>query len=265
MTTVSAIIPTYNGETFIARAIASALAQTVPPDEIVVIDDCSTDGTANLVAQRFPHVRLVRLVSNVGSGAARNVGIAASTGEVLAFLDHDDAWQPGYVAAQAKAMASDPGIVLSRTALITVDSRTGESVRFGVAALKSRDDAIEQLLVGRNPFVTLSIVAVRRSAMDRVGWFDASLRLLNDRDLYLKLIDAGRFAGVGAALCTKYQHAGNQLYEKGGATWLAEQLTIINRFVANPANAAFRRLEPKARRRARERVAQAMAARRQAG
>jgi glycosyltransferase involved in cell wall biosynthesis len=264
MTTVSAIIPTFNGEAFIARAIESALTQTTPPNEIVVIDDASTDRTADLVAARFPRLRLLRLECNVGSGAARNAGIAASTGEIVAFLDHDDAWQAGYVAAQIKAMGTDREIVLSRTALTAVDSATGERMHVGVAALKSRESAIEQLLIGRNPFVTLSIIAVRRAALDRVGWFDPSLRLLNDRDLYLKLIDAGRFAGVATALCTKYQHDANQLYEKGGKTWLTEQLVIIDRFFADPANAGFRPLEATARRQARERVASAMAGRRTA-
>jgi glycosyltransferase involved in cell wall biosynthesis len=261
MTSVSAIIPTYNGASFIARAIGSALAQTKRSDDIVVVDDASTDGTADLVAARFPQVRLLRLERNVGSGAARNLGIAASIGEVIAFLDHDDAWHPGYVDAQAKVMDFDPRIVLSRTAVLAVDTKTGETTRFGVAAMPPRHEAIEQFLFGPSPFVTLSAIAVRRSAMDRVGWFDPSLRLLNDRDLYLRLFDAGRFAGVATTLCTKYQHEGNYLYDNQGATWLTESLRIIERYLEQPGYSEFRALKDSAVNQIRARVARAVARR----
>ena len=111
MTTIAAIVPTHNGRAFIARALDSALAQSAPADEVVVVDDASTDGTADLVAERYPGIRLVRLPGNVGSGAARNAGVAASTGDLIAFLDHDDAWQPGYLAVQSRLFAAAPKAV----------------------------------------------------------------------------------------------------------------------------------------------------------
>ncbi|MSP89901.1 MAG: glycosyltransferase family 2 protein [Alphaproteobacteria bacterium] len=258
MTTLAAIIPTHNGRAFIARALDSALAQDAPADEIVVVDDASTDGTADLVAERYPTVRLVRLPRNVGSGAARNAGVAASTGELIAFLDHDDAWHPGYLAAQRALFAGAPKAILGRTGLTVIDDRRGIQSTIGVTPVADRDETIRKLLCGQNPIVTLSVVAVRRPAFEQVGGFDPNLRVLNDRDLYLKLIRSGGFTGTAQALVTKYMHGDNLLFEKGGATWLAEHLAILDHFFADPAHDRFRPLEAEARRQAQARVEQAL-------
>ncbi|MGH9581479.1 MAG: glycosyltransferase family 2 protein, partial [Bryobacteraceae bacterium] len=100
---VSAIIPVYNGERRVGRAIESALGQTYPPADVIVIDDGSTDGTLS-VAREYP----VTVISqaNSGPGAARNAGAAIATGQWLAFLDHDDAWMPEKTARQLE-YASD--------------------------------------------------------------------------------------------------------------------------------------------------------------
>jgi cellulose synthase/poly-beta-1,6-N-acetylglucosamine synthase-like glycosyltransferase len=262
MITVAAVIPTYNGRAFIERAIDSALAQEEPADEIVVVDDASSDGTADFVAERFPQVRLMRLERNVGSGQSRNAGVAATASELIAFLDHDDAWEPGYLACQRRALAAAPGAVLNRTALTMVDSRTGTRSVMGAPEMGGQDEAIRLLLVGRSLIATLSIVAVRRAAFDRVGGFDPALKVANDRDLYLKLARIGAFSGSPGALVTKYLHGGNLLFEKDGGTWLAEQLAILDRFFADPANERFRPLETAARAWAHRRVESAVAAQR---
>jgi glycosyltransferase involved in cell wall biosynthesis len=258
MTSVAAIVPTHNGRAFIARARDSVLAQTAPADEIVAVDDASTDDTADLVAARYPTVRLVRLPRNVGSGAARNAGVAASTGDLVAFLDHDDAWHPGYLAAQRDMFATAPAAVLGRTGLTVIDDRRGIRGDIGVTPVADRDEAIRKLLCGQNPIVTLSVVTVRRDAFERVGGIDPGLRVLNDRDLYLKLVRSGGFAGTARALVTKYMHGDNLLFEKGGATWLVEHLAILDRFFADPAHERFRPLEAEARRQAQARVAHAL-------
>src|SRR5216684_1094167 len=99
---VSAIIPAYNGEAFVADAIESVLAQTFPVSEIVVVDDGSTDQTAEVV-ERYASkgVRCIRQ-KNQGPTAARNRGIVQTTGELLAFLDCDDIWLPEKTALQVE-------------------------------------------------------------------------------------------------------------------------------------------------------------------
>jgi len=260
MTSVSAIIPTYNGRAFIGRALDSVLAQTRVPDDIAVVDDASSDGTADFVAQRYPQVKLVRLECNVGSGAARNAGIAATAGEIIAFLDQDDAWEPDYVTAQREMLLDHPKAVLSRTAFIAIDEKSGETSGYPVESLGTRSQIIEHLLFARPTILTLSIVAVPRRAMDTIGGFDPSLRLMNDRDLYIRLALKGGFAGVNQALCTKYMHGHNALFMNHGKTWLSEHELILDRFFANPANKRFLMLEPTARAEARARIGGAVAA-----
>ena len=107
--TISVVIPLYNKQLEIGAAVRSVLAQTRPPQEIIVVDDGSTDGGAEVVcAIGSPLVRLVRQ-SNAGVCAARNRGIAESTGEYIALLDADDAWEPGFLAEIAAMIREFPG------------------------------------------------------------------------------------------------------------------------------------------------------------
>ncbi|MFK8252337.1 glycosyltransferase family 2 protein [Ancylobacter terrae] len=105
---VSVVIPLYNKESTIGRAIASVLAQGAAPIEIIVVDDGSTDASAARVeAMADPHITLVRQ-ANAGPGAARNAGAARARGELLAFLDADDEWLPGFLEAALGALDSHP-------------------------------------------------------------------------------------------------------------------------------------------------------------
>ena len=106
--TISAIIPVWNGERYVADAIRSVLDQTRKVDEVIVVDDGSTDGTVEIV-QSFPGVRLIQQ-GNASPGPARNTGVSASRGDWLAFLDHDDLWVPEKIGVQARMAAQQPGI-----------------------------------------------------------------------------------------------------------------------------------------------------------
>ncbi|MGB5218248.1 MAG: glycosyltransferase family A protein [Smithella sp.] len=99
MNKISVIIPAFNASLYLAEAIESVLAQTMPADEIIVVDDCSDDDSAG-VAEKFPRVHVIRQ-RNQGCAVARNTGIAASTGSWLAFLDADDIWLPAKLALQS--------------------------------------------------------------------------------------------------------------------------------------------------------------------
>lgn len=115
---VSVIIPTYNLSRLLTRAIRSALAATSPEDEVLVIDDASTDDTPAVVQTFGDAIRYVRIPENAGRCAARNLGIHLAERPLVAFLDHDDEWLPDKLALQRKVMERFPQAVFCFTNLL---------------------------------------------------------------------------------------------------------------------------------------------------
>lgn len=193
MTKVSIIIPAYNQAHFLAEAIESALGQTFNDIEVVVIDDGSTDATAE-VARRYlerPGFKLVRQ-SNGGLPNARNRGIAESSGEYLCFLDSDDSYHPGKIARQVEILDGDPGVGWVYCDIVTID-QDGKPVadQFSVARSQrplSGDLFGSLILSGYFPPHT---VMIRRRVLDEVGVFDPELGGHADYDLWLRVAGAG--------------------------------------------------------------------------
>lgn len=181
---VSVIIPAANQEAFIADAIRSALEQTLPPHEVIVMDDASTDRTAG-IAQSFGAA--VTLISGIfrGSGPARNRGSQAATGEWLAFLDADDLWLPEKLERQFAAM--EDADVFSCTDRYNFGAVNGlPSIQSSVNALYS-GDVFEPLLHGN--FVTTSTVLLRHDVFRAIGGFATEPALIvgQDWDLWLRV------------------------------------------------------------------------------
>jgi glycosyltransferase involved in cell wall biosynthesis len=116
---VSAIVPAFNGERFLEQALRSAVGQSMPPAEVIVVDDGSTDRSAEIAEGFGDPVRCIRQ-ENAGVAGARNRGLSAATGELIAFLDHDDLWPEGKLEAQVTALRANPevGIVSGRMRVI---------------------------------------------------------------------------------------------------------------------------------------------------
>lgn len=102
---VSVVVPAHNAERYLGEALSSIFAQAVRPLEVIVVDDGSTDGTAEIAAAYEPQVRVIRQ-TNRGAGAARNAGIDAASGDLIAFLDADDLWTSGRLSTQLEAADS---------------------------------------------------------------------------------------------------------------------------------------------------------------
>ena len=103
---VSVVIPSYNRKDIIGRAIDSVLAQTYKDIEIIVVDDGSTDGTAEYIQKTFPNIKIF-IQENNGAASARNLGISKADGEYIAFLDTDDYWLPEKIAKQVSSITND--------------------------------------------------------------------------------------------------------------------------------------------------------------
>lgn len=188
----SVVIPTYNRSGLVGEAVASVLDGGFDDVEVIVVDDGSTDSTPEVVAElgRDLRVRSVT-VGRMGAGAARNVGIAMSRGEWVAFLDSDDLWEPGYLeAVDAVAEDAPDSTVALHTASRVVDLATGAEL---YTTVPSEVERPERRLLVEN-FVP-SVIA-RRTTLDRIGGWDPTFRARQDMDLSLRLAHEGTLLPV---------------------------------------------------------------------
>jgi glycosyltransferase involved in cell wall biosynthesis len=202
--TVSCIVPVYNGARFLAEALNSILAQTLPPAQIIVVDDGSTDGTAEVAAAFASRIEYVKQ-PNAGPGSARNRGIGMAGGSFLSFLDADDLWHPEKLERQLRALDSNPAAGISLT---YVQNFWTEELAHERERLK--DHAFSKPTLG---YVCQCLLA-RRSVFDLVGRFDETKRIGEDTDWFLR----ARFAGVANenltdVLVQRRIHGGNISFE----------------------------------------------------
>lgn len=190
---VSVVIPCYNAAAYIGATIDSVLAQDYPDLEIIVVDDGSRDDSVALVRAQYPMVRIERQV-NAGVAAARNRGLALAGGDWVAFVDADDIWLPGKLAAQFALMAATPGCRMSYTAwhvwhcleprpdpaLLAQLERDAGSARWRGAS----GWIYPQLLL--DCVVWTSTVLAERALFQELGGFDTGLRIGEDYDLWLR-------------------------------------------------------------------------------
>jgi glycosyltransferase involved in cell wall biosynthesis len=178
---VSVIIPTYNSAALVVEAIESVLAQTLPPHQIIVVDDGSTDDTYE---RARAYSGLIEYITQPNSrvAAARNTGLGRATGDLVAFLDADDVWHPRKLERQVALLRENPSLGLLATQLTPWPGTpfTDECVGHGA----TMPVPLAELLVF-NSLATSSIV-VRRAVLRQAGQFDAELFGPEDYDLWLR-------------------------------------------------------------------------------
>lgn len=193
---ISVIIPAYNAQDFIGEAIESVQSQNITDLQIIVVDDGSTDGTAEKVSHGYPNVTLVHK-QNGGAATARNAGIASAQGDYIAFLDADDLWLPGKLSVQYQHLKTHPDIQLVCTRFARWDQNADGTYppldRLIAEAEAIPEGELEDHLSGwvyhkllLSCYVWTSTVMMRRSLLAKIGNFDESLRLGQDYDFWLR-------------------------------------------------------------------------------
>lgn len=211
--TVSVIIPTYNREHLIGRAIQSVLNQTYQDFEIIVVDDASTDNTQEVVKSfNDLRIRYIRHEKNRGGSAARNTGIRAARGEYIAFLDSDDEWLPEKLAEQIRVFHQDPECGVVYTDILVVYPDGCELQR---RAPKIKGSMFHKLLEA-NVVGTTSSVLVRRDCFDKVGLFNEELASCQDWDMWIRLARLFVFRKVNIPL-VKYTWGHEQISKNSEA------------------------------------------------
>lgn len=188
MPKVSVVIPTRNRYSTLTRAIRSVAAQTFSDFELIVINDCSTDGTANYLSTLNQTNSVCVNLENPGGGAAaRNHGISRASGDYIAFLDDDDTWEPTKLEEQVVAI-EEKGAGLCYTGK-RIFNRRGRFLRY--TCKKPRFTDAYQSIMYDNFIGSTSSIMVRKRLADEIDGFDPSLPALQDWDFYIRLIQKG--------------------------------------------------------------------------
>jgi teichuronic acid biosynthesis glycosyltransferase TuaG len=226
---VSIIMPAFNAGRYVAESIRSVLGQACEGWELIVVDDGSTDDTADVVKSFAAAEGRVKYVAqpNGGQASARNKGLSTARGDLVAFLDADDLWLPEKLKLQVAAIDESGADVVFSDGYIFSDDPSVETDKFAVVPGKTEGPEMFRLLFERNRIATLSVLA-RRSVLDAAGLFDEDRRCQNceDYDLWLRLARRGAvFFGMTEKLMKYRRHAGASTYRE--SRLLAPMLAVV--------------------------------------
>jgi glycosyltransferase involved in cell wall biosynthesis len=204
---VSAIIPNYNYGQYLREAVDSVLAQTYPKIEIIVVDDGSKDESRKIIKSYGKKIKAI-FQENQGVSAARNNGVAESSGEFVAFLDADDAWLPAKIEKQMELFSTDPTFGLVHAGIVEMDDAGNR--------LLERTDGMngwvsEELLRFDRPVILGggSGILVRREAFDEVSGFDTRLSTSADWDFFYQVGSRFKVGFVQDVLARYRVHGSN--------------------------------------------------------
>ena len=207
---VSVIIPVYNGERYLRECLDSALAQTHAPSDIVVVNDGSTDGTSDILREYSGQVIVIEQ-ENRGQGAAINRAVANSTGELIAFLDCDDCWDPRKLERQVEVFERFQEAIAVYCDHRRIDAAGKVTAPTGALAYVRCSGQVLRTLIRGNFIISPSTVMVRASAFHAVGGFDEADPAQGSKDygLWLRMATRGSFIYLAETLAGYRHHAHN--------------------------------------------------------
>lgn len=198
--TVSCVIPVYNGERFLAEAIDSALAQSKPPWEIIIVDDGSTDGTADVARAYQASARYVHQ-QNAGAAVARHHGVTLARGDLIAFLDADDLWCPSKLELQSARFAARPELALCTT----------HQQNFWVEELRDEEERLREHPLSRPQPGPASTLMARRNLFFDIGPLNPELRHRDIADLIARTRAHGLAVEILPEVLTHRRIHGNNI------------------------------------------------------
>lgn len=198
--TISVLIPTYNRRQTVIKAVQSAVTQTKLPLEIIVADDCSTDGTCAADFAGWPLVKFVKASENAGPAAARNLAASIAQGSWLAFLDSDDTWEPTFVEEVSSHLRSqNSNIGFCWTGVSVYYNQSNQDPTYYCWNTTYNSDSYVQFLHNLRIGTGLGI-CVNKMYFDKIQGFDDRLRAAEDTDFFLRLIQKCGFTFIDKPL-----------------------------------------------------------------
>lgn len=233
--TVSVIIPTYNRADLLGEAIDSVLSQSLPPHELIVVNDGSTDGTAALLDSYGSAVIAIHQ-ENQGRSNARNTGMKRATGDLIAFLDSDDRLTPDSLRVRATFLAEHPeyDVVYSRT--WQVDASGQPVAEFHPRAHHPTGDLFPALIC--NNLGAISAYLFRRACLNDTEGFEPGRELLEDFDFFARMAVNHRF-GFLDAVVSEYRHHGGMTIQQPSLKLFQQSVLLQKRFMTLPRFASL--------------------------
>jgi glycosyltransferase involved in cell wall biosynthesis len=230
--TVSVVIAAYNAARWIAETLDSVLAQTFRDFEVIVVDDGSTDQTSEVVAGYRDRIRYLRK-ENGGEPSARNVGIRATRGSYIAFVDADDLWLPEKLQLQMELLSRRPDLAWVYSDAIAFDGETGQELyKISEGAKLCAGDILRPLLLCS--FIASPTPVIRRDVFEAVGYFDESpdLQIGEDWNMWLRIAAKHQVGLVTRPLARHRLHAASLWGTMGLHHAFRSKWTIIENAVA---------------------------------
>ena len=196
---ISVIIPTYNRIFFLKRSIDSVLEQILKPYEVIIVDDGSSDGTSTMIKKNYPKINLI-CQENKGVSAARNIGIRASSGDWVCFLDSDDEWKKNKLSEQMLAIKKNTNYSFCHSNEEWI--KNGKKINQKKKHKKYGGDIFKECLDMCR--ISPSSVMINKSVFDDIGFFNEDLVVCEDYELWLRICAHYKVLFVDEPLIIKY-------------------------------------------------------------
>lgn len=206
---ISVVIPVYNGSAYLQECLDSALNQTYPLVEVIVVNDGSQDNSMKILKSYGNRIKVIDQ-ANCGVAASRNAGVQASGGELTAFLDQDDIWDNCKLGRQAALLTRHPAALATYCDHRGINEQGDLTSATGVLYDPRASGQILEYLIRGNFILSASLVMLRRSAFDTAGGFDTSQpHWSDDYDLWMRIAALGPFLYQNETLVSYRRHSNN--------------------------------------------------------